>query len=593
MMLNDTISNILGEAKGETPAIETIAVFDIETDPFDNDNPDKLIYPFLGVIYYIHEGEPVTKTILNEDFTGWLAETIDALKVIPGKRTIYAHNGGRFDYKFLLDAVTGKFMANGKRLIQFKLGRHVCRDSLMILPVSLASINKDAIDYALFEDGARQNHYPEIIRYCISDCKYAFDAIWRFLVDHPGNPISIGAAAITKLQELYKYERIPCKSVDRMLRKFFIGGRTETIGGTGVYDIPLKHYDVNSMYPAVMAQFRHPIGIEWNVGSRITDNTWFIHLKCRSRGALMHIDPETGELGGLHGFGECLTTIHEYDMATRYGLISDVEIIQTYSCGLSTDFRNFVEPLYKKRHEFKRLLDNPDLTGFARDELEAKSLHVKLLLNNAYGKFGQNPEKFFDHVAMDEGKEPKGDGWEEYMICPGGRRFWRKPNERLKYHNVATAASITGAARALLMEAIHLAENPVYCDTDSLVCSALPIAANNNELGAWKLEAEYSQFIAAGKKLYGATQLNGKTKTKAKGARSMSYGDMRIVADGGAVRNVARGATIVSSSEQYYVTRTIRRTGKLTEQRNHEKTNGVFAVTTPNPDHLLRARVVL
>ena len=78
----------------------------------------------------------------------------------------------------------------------------------------------------------------------------------------------------------------------------------------------------------------------------------------------------------------------------------------------------------------------------------------------------------------------------------------KSKNTRGGYYNVATGASITGAARAVLLEALATSEGLVYCDTDSITCRSAAAIRKSAELGAWKLEAQGHTMAVAGKKLY-------------------------------------------------------------------------------------------
>jgi hypothetical protein len=69
------------------------------------------------------------------------------------------------------------------------------------------------------------------------------------------------------------------------------------------------------------------------------------------------------------------------------------------------------------------------------------------------------------------------------------------------FHNVATAASITGAARANLLRAIRDGTNVLYCDTDSLICEDYS-GDIGDELGQWKVEAEGCLVAICGRKTY-------------------------------------------------------------------------------------------
>lgn len=152
--------------------------------------------------------------------------------------------------------------------------------------------------------------------------------------------------------------------------------------------------------------------------------------------------------------------------------------------------------------------------------------------------------------------------------------IWEKPAMRRKYNNVGTAASITGAARAKLLEAIHNAENPVYCDTDSLICTAL----NNTEihstrLGAWDLEKSFDEIIVAGKKLYSYRSVNESgqesgLKVRSKGAPvgALNWSSMLKLIAGETIPVTSKGVTLTKTGKQFYMVRNIRATAQTKER---------------------------
>jgi len=136
-----------------------------------------------------------------------------------------------------------------------------------------------------------------------------------------------------------------------------------------------------------------------------------------------------------------------------------------------------------------------------------------LRLNSAYGKFAQNPAHYYDYWIGD----PDDEKYEIYSADVNSIDIWRKPSEREAFYDVATAASITGAARSVLMLALSNAINPIYCDTDSIICEGLNAELDASKLGAWKLEAEGDTIAVAGKKMYALRAGNDYVKTASKG----------------------------------------------------------------------------
>jgi len=529
-----------------------IAIFDTETNPFDNTKPDERIVPFLGVIY-ADEFPPIV--IWNENFVEWLKEVADAFNSLPAPYTIYAHNGGKFDWMFLLSLLSGRVQFKGSALMRARYGRHELRDSLHILPVKLSAISKEEIDYSYFTPELRNQHRPEITSYCISDCANLLPAIKEFRAEH-GDALTIGGAAIKALTRIYPDIGTFGEATDEYFRHFYFGGRVELIAPKGHYTGAYKLYDINSSYPNAMANYKHPISSTFDVFTNkpaIRPDTAFIELECDNRNALLSYDPETNTLTSSVKHGIFHTTIHEYNMALNLGLISNIKLRRTIDFHEFSDFSKFIIPLYETRAALKERLEaTPD------DKiLQGKSLRTKLLLNNAYGRFAINPRKFKDMELCLLGFEPELEGATIHLSCPE-YTIYARPALHQKFSNVATAASITGAARAELMLGISRAENPIYCDTDSIICTALDMPLDQARLGAWSLEAEFTHVHIAAKKLYAARNAaTGKEKVRAKGANTLTYTDIVDIVDGKSVTKTLNSPTFKADGTQRYLTRTL------------------------------------
>jgi hypothetical protein len=195
-------------------------------------------------------------------------------------------------------------------------------------------------------------------------------------------------------------------------------------------------------------------------------------------------------------YGTFHVTRHEYDVAIEYDLF-DLERVERaiHFEGRTASFSDFIYKFYNARIEARE----------SKDEIMA--LFYKFILNSAYGKFGQNPDNYKETVITENTVNREAmehDGWMVVSVEHGDNYFvWSKSSEDTSRYNVATGASITGAARSILLAAIASARRPLYCDTDSLICEELPLAkVDHTELGAWKLEAESDCAAIAGRKLY-------------------------------------------------------------------------------------------
>lgn len=549
-------------AKKQRDRQANIAILDFETDPFDKSRPDDRICPFAACLFWNED----YLVIWEEHEEAFVAAVIAAVKNLPGKFTVYAHNGGRFDYMFLMHAIRGEVKFKGRGLMMAHIGPHEIRDSFHIIPDALKEWSKEKFDYEKMRKDRRNNHRQEIIEYMVSDCRNLMEIVRRFL-DQFGFKISIGAAALGELKKVHTVKSIT-HSCDTYLRQFYFGGRVECMAGAGEFLGDYKMYDVNSMYPYVMTTHQHPTGnvYEQRLGTPSRD-TVFIDINCRNRGALLQRD-SNGGITCEATSGNFFTTIWEYNIARQYNLIDQIEINFVVDCAERSDFRDFVLPIYQKRELAKAALRELVPGSAAYIEAKKDSLFLKLLANNCYGKFAQDPSRYKDSYLTDSGEKPDDPTWGDLPVFDNGRfAIWEKPAPGRHYRNVGTAASITGAARSVLLEAIMLADDPIYCDTDSIICRNLSgVKIHPTELGAWDIEKEFSGVRIAGKKTYAGIGLDGncnstQIKVRSKGVTGLKWHDYTTLLQPGAeIECVSDAPTILRTGKQFYLSRSVKRT---------------------------------
>jgi hypothetical protein len=542
-----------------------IAILDMETDPFDK-VAETEVRPFAACLYS-DEWEPIV--IWEEDFDTFVSRVIGAIEALPEAYTIYAHNGGKFDFMFLVHRIRGQISFKGRGIMSAKIGSHELRDSFHIIPEKLANLQKDAFDYSKMKRDKRNKHREEITRYLINDCRYLLDYVKAFVGAH-GLKLSIGQAAMYELKKHYKVKSLGEQS-DAYLRNFFFGGRVECLAGMGHFVGQYKMYDVNSMYPFVMATRQHPIGNSYQVrrGSP-GPYTVFVVLACRNYGAFVKRG-DMGETSANYARGRFLVSIWEYDTAVRLNLVDDIQIEYVVDCEERSDFSNFILPLYEKRrltkNKLKAMKAAGDTTSREYNDTKKDDIFTKLLMNNAYGKFAQNPRRFKESYVTDNDARPPAElvGYGELPVFRSDTfAIWERPAPDLRFNNVGTAASITGAARAVLMEAIVKARDPIYCDTDSLICKSLDMPLNDSELGYWALEQEFSEVLIAGKKLYAgrAAGQSGPDKIRSKGVSDLTWTDIERMLEGHTIESVNKAPTLTKrgADAQFYMHRSVRAT---------------------------------
>lgn len=483
-----------------------IGVIDFETDPFLHGRVPQVFAGafFDGAIYREFWGPDAANDLVR------------FLRTLEDEYFIYAHNGGKFDFFYLFDYLENPIKIINGRIVQAGIGKHILRDSYAILPIPLSAYQKDEIDYSWFEADKREEYKDEILHYLAKDCEYLHKLVFQF-VERFGPRLTIGGTAIRQLMELHPVAK-QGQSHDARFRPFYYGGRCEAIE-TGIIKGKFKVYDVNSMYPHCMANFEHPVGRFYASSSRGISKTgeaigfgnrpYFARIIAENNGAL----PMRVKENGIHSlsfrvpFGEFFATSHEIKIALKHGLIKIREVKELLIPHKTINFREFVEKFFAERRAAK------DAGNKAMD------IFAKLILNSAYGRFAIDPTHFYDwHIAYFGEEIP--DGFEPFQNR-GDLWIYRKPATITpqSYHDVAVAASITGAARATLLDALAGAKRPLYCDTDSIIATSISAKKDDKLLGAWKLEDELDRIAIAGKKLYAGYAGRECVKMASKGVR--------------------------------------------------------------------------
>ena len=481
-----------------------IAVFDFETDPFKR---GLIVKPFAWGFYDGDRYEEYWGDDAAETF--WIF-----LQTLKDSHLIYAHNGGKFDFLFLLRYFSKQHckIING-RIVSIHALTHELRDSYAILPVPLKqSGNKKEIDYDKMERGRRWRHKKEILAYLYQDCVALYDMVIQFRANL-GTGLTMAGTATRLLRAITpeKVEQLTLEQ-DKDFRQFFFGGRVECFE-KGIVKDNLKLLDVRSMYPSVMKSNLHPIGNRYVESTDFDDNSDYVQLDCFSNGAFPLRDKNG--LAFPKTRGVFFVTGHELRAAMELRLVNITRIIRAITFTRRGNFQQFVDEYTRLR---KQATDAGDEIG---------KLHYKLVQNSSYGRFALNPEKLYTWMIQHVGAASPGDEWEPYS---GGNDviFWRKKvsdYEKMRaISNVATGASITGAARARLLYAIHSADRKIYCDTDSIIARSIDVPEDDGQLGSWQLEALGNKIAVAGKKLYamfGEQPVNENEKKK----RIKLYGD--------------------------------------------------------------------
>lgn len=553
-----------------------IAAGDFETDPFEF---DKIVEPFAWGFY---DGMSYTEAWGDDAPETFLAH----IRTLQDPHIIYFHNGGKFDFFVgkLVQHFDDDIRIINARIVQAFIGIHQFRDSYAILPFPLSefSTHKDQ-DFSIFKRGVREKHRLQIREYMKRDV-LDLHLLCSEYRNQFGDALTVGQSAIRRLAELHPFDRAK-SGFDAVFRKFYFGGRCQCFR-TGVIKGSFKLYDVNNMYGAAMANTPHPIGTERQLSAKITKETDFACIEAKNYGALPSRTP-TGGLDFTRERGIFFATIHEIIAGVETGTLKIERVKHAYAFKHKSTFATFVEQYADARAKHKQNFANDG------DLLEkARALFIKYLVNSSYGKLSQDPTAYFDwlirheamtfpdslcefaEIARTAGNAPlcphcKNDGKIE---CPrqwqiGETAFdwilWRRQSAHANYYNVAAGASITGAARAMLLRGLAVAKNPLYCDTDSIIAESLDVEIDAFKLGAWKVESQADTVAIAAKKLYAMFSRAQCVKKAAKGVAIGADQIMAIAADSNATvqyRNPAPRFKLNGTVQ--FISRKVRQTGE-------------------------------
>ena len=474
-----------------------IGTIDSETDPFLHGRVPK---PFAWGFYL--DGEFVSSW--GKRCTDVIVDKLHNM----ANTTLYAHNGGKFDFHFLLpyanhDEIT---IING-RIAKMQIGSVVLKDSFLLMPFALELYKKTEISYKKFEEGVREKHRAEITRYLRDDCVDLYDLLTGF---HKtlGNHLTIGKAAFDNMRKLGIKILKGSESHDARYRQYYFGGRTQAFEYGHFKKCDLKYVDINSAYPHAMTH-KHPHGNQYTITDKLPRRKLtceFIKFTGRSIGAL----PVRDDDGILHYPVDQLSrTYHTTGWELQAGLDTNTikidKIHQVHIPDKKQHYKPFVNHFYKLKNGAKKTGDH------------ISELAYKFCLNSGGGKFATDPRKFKDYklAAYDDYLDDY--GW-DFDI--GDISVWsRSAYDGTGFFDVAVGASITGFVRAKLWRALQQVTRPMYCDTDSIICGSYSDKLSlSDKLGDWSLDAKINKIAIAGKKLY--TYHNGeKWQNVSKGAR--------------------------------------------------------------------------
>jgi hypothetical protein len=542
--MNDAEKQDTANGKQKKPK-NKIGALDFETDPFRKG----------------YAVEPFAWGVLYEDGTyydGWGDDCVESLADHLrdcDPCLLYAHNGGRFDFLFMSKFLDQDATIFDGRIVRCKSGNAELRDSYLILPHALSEIGvKLFTDYRKFARGKRELHKKSIMKYLKQDCQTLLDQVLTYR-SRFGDSLTVASSSTKLLNKIHKenYGRAIARlslNEDAYFRKFYFAGRNETFE-LGILNDNWKMFDVRSMFPAVMRDEKHPTGAEYLTGTDLNEQTDLIHFRGYSRGALPVRTPN----GGV-----------EFPTGTSDFFVSGYELRKALALGQVSIQRVYNAIEFTRRERFREFVDTvgEERMVAIRNGHQADAGNLKQALVRAYGKQAINLDKLsswkilppLSEIEPALVKELEEEGWQPSV--PGDRAsFWCRPAgliEKLRaVRHVALAASITGAARARLMDALSLCDRPIYCDTDGIICRELHLPVGE-EIGQWRLIDQGIEAAIAAKKCYVLSDEAGARRWASKG-NDLAPADIKRLAEGAVIKWHASKPTFSIRTMNTYLSR--------------------------------------
>ena len=422
----------------------------------------------------------------------------------------YAHNGGKFDFSFLLQRIiekdsfkqwTIKPMRAGSRIIQIDLEKNkhkwTIRDSMALFPnASLKNLTdnfdvkskKGDFEHSKINWRNWQKLAPEWKPYLVNDCKGLYEVLEifesflmeKFNVSLRKN-ITIAQTAMHTFRKKYlKFNIATYQATENDIRKAFYGGRVE------IFKTMCKkanYYDVNSLYPSVMKKHFYPVGTPIKSFIMTVEDFGvayaFIEVPEDIDIPVLPYRTEAGKLIFPRGKFSGWYCTPELQLAKKKGYKITIEY--GYKFKKVKLFKEYIDDLYKIKVNSKR--------GSVDYETS------KLLQNSLFGKFGQRRER--KSIVM----FPESHIGLTPIDFFGDIPIYEKVTESKAKHILpAIAAFVSSYARVDLYNNLLDGNDPVYCDTDSVVTAKT--LHTSKKLGALKLEMPINRGIFLLPKMY-------------------------------------------------------------------------------------------
>lgn len=467
------------------PAV--LAILDIVTDPWKYGRAPT---PFLFTLY---DGQ-------RHRVFDTAATLADFLRKTP--LLVASHYGGLQDFYHLVPFLEPSALRIIEgAIVKGKIGKSTIIDSSLVLRTAEKYQTVSTPVAWKYEEGHREKYREEIESHSREHCETLYDRLSEIYQTY-GRKLTLAGVAMHEWKKRGGKPTHTNKRFYDLFKPFFFGGRVEN-RMIGVREGTFTLADINSAYAFAMLH-PHPMPKASQVihtrhfpPDRYLQGS-FLVVECESNGFLPY-RTESGMVNYTKKRRHFHCTGWEWLAALECGAITGKVYLQEawYTKSEPVSFRTFVDDFYRLKGEGKA-------EGNA-----VKSAIGKGVLVGLYGKFAANPEKYRNYIIGEWGRQAALEygeqGWSKDTML-SNRQVYSKPipASHRGYYNLATAASITGCARAILSRQLFALPSWYYCDTDSVIAdSAALVDLHFSALcGDWKEVLTGNRLAIVGKKVY-------------------------------------------------------------------------------------------
>ncbi len=334
--------------------MKPFGTIDLETDPFqrlDPNKPGRVPQAFAGAVYIPNKGvgwdwsdkccRYIARECCQVAYQGWI---------------FYAHNGGKFDFHFILQELLELYdedlleiMCIGARIVKIKTPTCEFRDSFCIIPKALKAIvyaDKKDIDFAKMEKEVREQHRDEIISYLKQDVLGLFAALEKFFETY-GQEITLASTCFKTLKKQFGMPHVRTSlDFDNKFRSFYFAGRVQFFGlGKFASRKGKKNFsicDINSAFPWAM-RFNHWFSADYITTDKPPSNNkenCFYEITCDSDGILPCREKSGGVAFPVVKQQRFYATGWEYFAGLELGKIRNVKL---HAVHIPVEIRQFAD----------------------------------------------------------------------------------------------------------------------------------------------------------------------------------------------------------------------------------------------------------